>query len=103
MERRGEGCLTWQAGSPYWLAYHGNVLIKVPIEVFHEHLAAYLNTQGIELKSWHRLQKEAEDAWERQNALENVLLHRLDYWIAQDGLDGVRVEPLCPPSEETYP
>jgi len=59
-------------------------------ETYEKRLRAYLESKGMQLKTWEGIMRLAEEAWERQCEVTRLFQADLDYWLnCQD--PGVKV------------
>jgi hypothetical protein len=50
-------------------------------ETYEKRLRAYLESKGMQLKTWVGIMRPAEEAWERQCEVTSVFQENLDYWL----------------------
>ncbi len=83
--------LRWNASCHGWIAKTDNgVSIFVSEETYEKRLRAYLESKGMQLKTWEGIMRLAEEAWERQCEVTRLFQADLDYWLnCQD--PGVKV------------
>ena len=84
--RRAKLHWCWCKGEQYWTAETLHERILVDHEIYHDVLKETLAGKGIEMKTWSEYMKPAEDAWNRQCAVENELRSNIDFWKQVQGV-----------------
>ncbi|MFL5654136.1 MAG: hypothetical protein ACJ8CB_08150 [Ktedonobacteraceae bacterium] len=74
--------LRWNASCHGWIGKTDNgVSIFVSEETYEKRLRAYLESKGMQLKTWVGMMRSAEEAWQRQCKATGVFQENLDYWL----------------------
>jgi hypothetical protein len=74
--------LRWSAVAHGWIGKTDEVVIIVSEQMYEQHLKAYLESCGMELKTWVECMKSAEEEWRKQCEAVNALQADLDFWLS---------------------
>ena len=78
--------LCWVRGEQLWAAETSSEYMLVDHEIYHRVLKEELARRGIEMKTWTEYMRPAEEAWNRQCAIEDELRSNVDFWKRVEGV-----------------
>jgi len=84
--------LHWSATGHRWWAKTDEAFISVSEQTYEQHLSAYLESRGIEWKTWSEIMEPAEEAWRLQCEAVQAFQADLEQWLNSDD-PGVHVIP----------